>query len=171
VTANTQSKKQVMKKNLLTTIVVLVVCVLSFSNVSAQKSTGTSYQTAVGLGIDLGNGGTYVGPSVKHFFTKSNAGKAEVLFGDNSTLLSVYYQYHGDIQNAAGLKWTLGLGGSAIFYKYYEDDIAIRPTAGLDFKIPNVPLAFDFDWRPAFTITHGSDFEAVRFGFGFRYTF
>jgi hypothetical protein len=159
-----------MKKNLLTTTLVLLVSALALNNASAQK-TGSSYNTALGLGLDFGNGGTYVGPSVKHFFTKNNAGKAEVLFGDNTTMLSLYYQYHGDIQNAAGLKWTLGLGGSAIFYEGYEDDIALRPTAGLDFKIPNVPLAFEFDWRPAFVLTHGADFEAVRFGFGFRYAF
>lgn len=150
----------------------LVVCTISMNNASAQKgSSGSTYNTAIGLGLDFGDGSTLVGPSVKHFFTRNNVGKAEVLFGDNTTMLSAYYQYHGDIQNAAGLKWTLGLGGSASFYKYFEDDFFFRPTVGLDYKIPNVPLSFEFDWRPAIRVTHGSDFVAARFGFGFRYSF
>jgi hypothetical protein len=40
---------------------------------------------------------------------------------------------------------------------------------GLDYKINNVPLNFSFDWRPAFVVTHGTSFNAARFGLGFRY--
>lgn len=157
-----------MKKNFLTAIFSVVICTLTFNDVAAQKS-GSIYNTALGLGIDFGSGGTYVGPSIKHFFTKNNVGKAEVLFGDAS-LLSLYYQYHGDIENAAGLKWTLGLGGTVIFYSP-DVSFGFRPTAGLDYKIPNVPLAFEFDWRPYVGVSEGNDFEAARFGFGFRYCF
>jgi hypothetical protein len=155
----------------------LALCTAINPAVAQRRTTsggGSSYTTALGLGIDFGDGSTLVGPSIKHFFTTNNVGKAEVLFGDHTTMLSLYYQYHGPIQNAAGLKWTLGLGGSASFYHfrgYNVTDFAFRPTAGLDYKIPNVPLQFEFDWRPAITVTHGSDFNAARFGFGFRYTF
>lgn len=156
------------------------VCTLLTNYASAQKGrTATTYTTALGLGLDFGDNiypgvGTLVGPSVKHFFDRTNVGKAEVLFGDHTTMLSLYYQYHGNIQNAAGLKWTLGLGGSANFFSYRgynQTDFAFRPTVGLDYKITNVPLAFEFDWRPAIQVTHGSDFNAARFGFGFRYCF
>jgi hypothetical protein len=47
----------------------------------------------------------------------------------------------------------------------------IRPTGGLDYKINGVPLSFSFDWRPTFFIGENSDFEAARFGLGFRYAF
>lgn len=164
-----------MKKVFQSVSLAVFACLLLSTTVSAQRrttgSTGSTYSTALGLGLDFGDGGTYVGPSIKHFFTRNNVGKAEVLFGRNSTQLAAYYQYHGDIQNASGLKWTLGLGGSAYFNRYYGDDFAFRPTAGLDFKVPDVPLGFEFDWRPAIFATHGGGFTGARFGFGFRFCF
>ena len=158
---------------LLNTIAVFLVA-FSANNVAAQRTkstTGTSYTTALGLGIDFGDGGTYAGPSIKHFFPSRDAGKAEVLFGSNTTQLSAYYQYHGPIPNASGLKYTLGLGGSGFLYRRGEGDFAFRPTAGLDFKAPNVPLEFEFDWRPAFVVTHGTEFIGAHFGLGFRFCF
>jgi hypothetical protein len=165
-----------MKKIFATTLAAtLLFSIINSANAQSRRATsGGSYNTALGLGLDFGDGSTLVGPSIKHFFTTHDAGKAEVLFGDHTTNLSIYYQYHGDIQNANGLRWTLGLGGTASFYSfrgYDQTDFAFRPTAGLDYKIPNVPIQFEFDWRPAITVTHGSDFTAARFGFGFRYCF
>lgn len=168
-----------MKNKFLAAFLAGLSCIFFLSTAHAQKrratsSSGSSYTTALGLGIDFGDGSTLVGPSIKHFFTAHDAGKAEVLFGDHTTNLSLYYQYHGDIRNASGLRWTLGLGGTLGFLKYgnyNQTDFYFRPTAGLDYKIPNVPLQFEFDWRPAILVTHGGDFNAARFGFGFRYCF
>jgi hypothetical protein len=47
----------------------------------------------------------------------------------------------------------------------------LRPAAGLDYKIKSAPISLVFDWRPAIQLSDGSDFEAARFGLGFRYTF
>ena len=38
-----------------------------------------------------------------------------ILFGDHITLLEPEVQYHGDIANAAGLKWVLGFGHTTDF--------------------------------------------------------
>jgi hypothetical protein len=166
-----------MKRKLLIVFAVIFVGSLALNDASAQRrkaTTSASYNTALGLGIDFGDDPTFVGPSIKHFFTPNNVGKAEVLFGRHTTMLSLYYQYHGDIPNAAGLKWTLGLGGSLDFYSfrgYNQTDFAFRPTGGFDYKIPNVPLQFEFDWRPFLQVTHNGGSEVGRFGFGFRYCF
>jgi hypothetical protein len=154
----------------------LLICatvVLLLSQFSLQAQTGSikpgsSYKTALGLGIDFGNGVTFAGPSIKHFFNAKSVGKAEVLFGDGVVMLSAYYQYHSNIPNAAGLKWTLGLGAT---YYDYDEAFALRPTIGLDYKIPNVPLQFELDWRPFVDISNDLYWEAARFGLGFRYCF
>lgn len=161
-----------MKKLFSVTVLVLVLQLVISHKANAQK--GTNYTNALGMRIDLGSDyGTYVGFSGKHFFNTHNAGEAMVLFGDHTTMLQVEYQYHGKIENAAGLRWYAGLGpGFAFASKYYGGtDVLIRPLIGLDYKIKDVPLNFSFDWRPAFVVTHGTDFNAARFGLAFRYAF
>lgn len=90
------------------------------------------------------------------------------------------YQYDADVPNAAGLKSYAGFGpGIALSKKYYHyygyssggTDVLLRPSVGLDYKVDNVPLNFFFDWRRAFVLTHGTDFNAARFGLGARFAF
>ena len=158
-----------MKTHLLTGFVALFL--VGSLNLSAQDRSayGSSYRNAIGLGIDFGDGSTLVGPSYKHFFSENNVGKFEVLFG-NYVAIQAFYEYHGDIEGAAGLRWFAGAGAGAAL----DDDASafmLKPIGGLDYKINGVPLAFSFDWRPTFFIADNSDFQAARFGLGFRYAF
>ncbi len=137
----------------------------------SHSNAQSSYITALGLGIDFGDGQTLVGPSLKHFFTDNHGGVVEVLFGDNVTFVNGIYQYHDGIPNALGLQWYAGGGPSLAFFDN-DLDVLLRGTVGLDYKINNVPLTFSLDWRPA-VFLGGNDsrdsFEAGRFGLGFRY--
>ena len=168
-------------KRLLSVVAVIVALQFGMSQKAAAQK-GTDYTNAIGMRIDLGSDyGTYVGVSGKHFFDEHNGGEAQVLFGNHTTMISLEYQYHAAIPNAAGLKWYAGFGPGFAFakqyyhyYDYYSEggtDILLRPSVGLDYKVNNVPLNFSFDWRPAFVITHGTDFNAARFGLAFRYAF
>lgn len=158
-----------MKTYLLTGFVALLL--FGSLNLSAQDRSagGSSYTNAIGLGIDFGDGSTLVGPSFKHFFSEHNVGKAEVLFG-NYVAIQAFYEYHSDIQGAAGLKWFAGAGIGAGLDNH-ASAFLLKPIGGLDYKINGVPLAFSFDWRPTFFIGDASDFVAGRFGLGFRYAF
>ena len=60
---------------------VIVAIFIGLNETKAQSS----YVTALGLGIDFGEGQTLVGPSVKHFFSDEHAGMGEVGFGDGVT--------------------------------------------------------------------------------------
>jgi len=136
---------------------------------SAQK--GSSYENAVGMRVEFGSKyGTWAGLSGKHFFNENVAGEMMILFGDHVTLLEPELQYHGDIANADGLKWVLGFGPGFAFGNG-TSDVLLRPLAGLDYKIADVPINFTFDWRPAFVLTHDTDFNAARFGLAVRYAF
>lgn len=145
---------------------VLVVFAFGTADCYAQSS----YTTAIGLGVDFGDGATLVGPSGKYFFTEEHAGQAEVLFGNGVTFIQAIYEYHGEFSGAEGLRWYAG-GGPSFGFSSGDSAIGLRPLVGLDFKIANAPLAVSFDWRPAIFFESGSSFEAARFGLGFRYAF
>lgn len=163
----------------------LLAAIVFLTALNSFSQNSTDYNTALGMRVDFGSAATtYVGLSAKHFFTRHDAGEAQLLFGTGSVLLGGEYQYHGNIQNANGLKWYAGLGTAVTLsriylYDYYYDypstehqlDLLLRPIVGLDLKVPAVPLNFCFDWRPAFELTHGTAFAAARFGLGFRYAF
>jgi hypothetical protein len=159
-----------MKKVLFTLIAGFAMLTMNISNSSAQD-----YKTALGVGLDLGKGTTFIGPSIKHFFDSNSAGQAEILFGNHVTVINAFYQYHGDVKGANNLKWFLGIGPSVHILDYAgfsNTTFAIKPTAGLDFKIPSAPISMAFDWRPSIFIgSNDSDVVAGRFGLGFRYTF
>lgn len=151
-----------MKKIILISIALIA---LNFTPLNAQ----TDYTTALGLGIDFGTGLTAVGPSAKFFLAEEHAVQTDILFASGATLIQAIYQYHGPIENADGLKWFAG-GGPGVNLFEGGSSFLLRPNVGLDFKIDGVPLAFSFDWRPAVSFFDGgSDFEAARFGLGFRY--
>lgn len=158
-------------KFLCATCLAILASLLLAGAASAQK--GSDYSTALGLRLDLGNGGTYVGPAIKHFFSPTGAGEASVLFGNHTTLIGAEYSYNSAIRNAGGLKWNAGIGPQIALYSssYYGggSDVLLRPFAGLEFKIPEAPLNLGFDWRPIIQLTHGSDFEAGRFGLALRF--
>lgn len=161
-----------MKKRILfVPLVAVALLVFSQGSVSAQSISGSSYKNAAGLRVEFGsNWGTFAGLSYKHFFAEHEALEMQFLFGDHLVILEPEFQYHGDIPNAAGLKWYIGLGPGIAFGQGLTD-VLLRPMVGLDYKISNVPLDFAFDWRPGFVVTHGSTFNAARFGFALRYTF
>ena len=123
-----------------------VICALcGIMNLSAQST----YTFAGGLGIDFGSDFTFVGPSVKYFFSGNHAVQAELTFESNVTGLTGLYEYHQAFSGVEGLQWFAGAGPSLFFFgDGIGTELALRPVGGLDYKINNVPLALSFDWRP-----------------------
>ena len=133
-----------------------------------EAKAQTPYRTAIGLGIDLGDGQTLFGPQVKHSFGGANAGQAQVLFGDGLTVVGVDYNYNRPFSGAGGLGWYLGVGPQIGFWDG-GSAFAIRPQAGLEYKIPSTPIGIHFDWKPWWNLSHNSNFEAGRFSLGFKF--
>lgn len=139
-----------------------------------------NYKTALGLGVDFGNGSTQVGPSLRTHFNRNTALQAEVLFGGNTTVLQAFLQYNAPIRGARGLDWYIGGGAKAQIYdrkRYFFNDnytaFYLVPIVGLDYKISGAPLALAFDWRPNIYVGDNPflSSQAGRFGLAFRFTF
>ncbi|MGO1785900.1 MAG: hypothetical protein ACTHZ1_09765 [Sphingobacterium sp.] len=171
-----------MKKVFLPIFSLLIFLLAVHSPTQAQ----TPYRTALGLGIDLGDGETLFGPQIKHSFGGFNAGNAQVLFGDNITVIGADWSHNKRISGTNGLSWYVGVGPQIAIidhggwyhnHKKHKDhwdddnhvDFAIRPAVGLEYKIPTAPLGFHFDWKPWWNLSHGSHFEASRFTLGFKF--
>lgn len=152
-------------KKLLLSLSAAFLLVIGTQEAKAQ----TPYKTALGLGIDLGDGQTLFGPQIKHSFGGHAAGQAQVLFADNHTVLGVDYSYNDRFAGTSGLHWYLGVGPQLSFIKGGDTYFAVRPAAGLEFKIPETPLGLHFDWKPWWNLSKSSDFEAGRFSLGFKY--
>lgn len=144
----------------------LSLCLFCF----VETSVAQSYRTGAGVFVDFGDGRTYAGPHIKHFFSAQNAGQAMVLFAENRTLIGAEYSYNDQIAGANGLSWFVGIGPQAVI-RQENSYFLIRPATGLEFKIPGAPLATSFDWRPMWRLNRGSHFEPARFGFAFKFTF
>ena len=135
------------------------------------ETSAQSYKTGLGLMIDVGDGGTFVGPHVKHFFTRNGAGEFDILFGNGSTAVQALYQYNAPLGGAKGLNWYVGAGpGIAFANKGVGNSFYITPAIGLDFKIHGAPLAISADWRPKFFLSDGGGNNVGRFGLGFKFT-
>ncbi|MDR0792968.1 MAG: hypothetical protein LBE82_06645 [Chitinophagaceae bacterium] len=139
------------------------------SNSRSHSGGGSDYDNGVGLFVDFGNGGTFVGPHLKHYYNANNALQGMILFGNGRTLIGAEYSYNQPIPNAYGLKWNLGIGPQLAFGG--GADVLLRPMVGLEYKVTATPVAFGLDWRPMWTLTHGSGFEAARFGLALKFTF
>ncbi len=146
-------------------LAIAAIAIMGSNHLLAQ----TDYNIAAGLGIDFFSGVTLVGPSGKFFLADEHAIQGEFMFETGVTAITAIYEYHGPISGADGLKWFTGLGPSVwILSNGIGTRVALRPTAGLDYKIKDVALAFSFDWRPFLGLGNLGN-EVGAFGIGIRY--
>ena len=159
------------RSNILKMMSLVAACMLAI-NLSAQTETNlSSYRLGGGILIDLGDGGTLVGPHVKYFFDQHNAGEAAVLFGRGVTTVQGIYTYNLGFPEVDGLRWNIGAGPSVVFGSG-STLFSIMGTIGLEYVVPTAPFSLGVDWRPRFYIYDSETyFEAARFSLGLRYTF
>ena len=136
------------------------------TNLHAQE-----FKTALGIGLDRGQAGDRIGPSIKHFFNTKSAIQGDVLFGEESTLIQAFYQHHFAAKKDASLKLFLGAGPGIQFYNY-GSTFMIKPLAGFQYSFKSTPLSISFDWRPTLLL-FDNDTEILphQTGIGVRYTF
>ena len=150
------------------------VAALLFSVAALAQNNSSSYKTALGIGV-------YPGAiTIKHFTEPNRALEGLLYFYNYGVRFTGLYEFHGDINDAAGLKWFVGPGVHLGFWNNdwkhdYPDrnggiDLGVDGIVGLDYKIKGAPLNVSIQWQPSFTFVSYAYFEGGWGGFALRYT-
>ncbi|MEO8795408.1 MAG: hypothetical protein ABI390_08060 [Daejeonella sp.] len=158
-----------MKKLFLLSLTAIIV-LLSQSDVKAQQT----YEHALGGRLGTANGITY-----KTFIEADRALDFILNFQSKNDVsrfrFTGLYEIHNQINNAPGLRWYYGGGGTVGSYKRKNYDgqflASLDGVLGLDYKFDEVPINVALDWKPALEIVPNTGFDAEGFGLSIRFTF
>ncbi|MXV17915.1 hypothetical protein GS398_21645 [Pedobacter sp. HMF7056] len=139
-----------------------------------METKAQEYKNALGVRL-----GSYNGVNFKTFVSKDNAFDLNLSFRNTSARkdvrFTVLYEFHNPVQNAPGLKWFYGGGGSIGSRRYVNDDgqlfLSAVGTLGLDYTFTGAPINLGLDWRPQLVITPDTDVTAGDVGLAVRFTF
>lgn len=146
-----------------------IITAFAISGVNAQRSSGQSYKTA--LGVKVWDGG---GISLKHFVTSKAALEGIGYFWNRGARITGLYEFHNPISGAPGLQWYVGPGAHIGIYnsKFGGQAFAgIDGVLGLDYKFAGAPINMSIDWQPSFEFGDNRGFIGSWGGLGIRYTF
>ena len=144
-------------------------------------NTTNSYQIAAGVKF----GGYENGLSGKYFFKENTAIEAILGFRNHGVVLTGLYEIHQVAFNVPALKFYYGFGahiggiGSGTYrrfngdtYVYTNNQILLGADGviGLEYKIPNAPIAVSLDLNPRIELATGP-FMDIAPGLGIKYTF
>jgi hypothetical protein len=184
--ADKNPKKTVINsmKNLTYYLTILVAFVCASKTTIAQTSASantSSYQIAAGLKF----GGYENGLSGKYFFKENTAIEAVLGFRNHGVVLTGLYELHQVAFNVPALKFYYGFGahiggiGSGTYrrfngdtYVYTNNQILLGADGviGLEYKIPDAPIAVSLDLNPRIELATGP-FMDIAPGLGIKYTF
>jgi hypothetical protein len=160
------TKNKNMKKTILLTAIITS---MAITGVNAQKSSGQSYTTA--LGVKVWDG---AGISLKHFVSPNAALEGIGYFWNQGARITGLYEFHNAINGAPGLQWYVGPGAHIGIYNSKNGGKAIAGVdgvLGLDYKFKGAPINMSIDWQPSFEFGDNRGFIGSWGGLGIRYTF
>lgn len=172
-------RKSIMKKTtsaLLLFFAMLFMAIQSNAQTTTGAADGHDYQTAVGLKF-----GPYeIGPSVKYFFQGGDAIEGVLGFRSHGVVITGLWERHVPIFNVDQLKFFYGGGGhfgpmTSGYHdgSYYADrtvKLGVDGVIGLEYLVPNTPIAISVDVDPRVEFVTGSTFDIAP-ALGLKYAF
>jgi hypothetical protein len=169
------TKNYMMKKTalLLVTTAFLMLC--------QQKANAQSYKSALGLKF----GGYENGISGKYFLNEGTALEGVLGIRNHGLVLTGLYELHQTAFNVPELKFYYGAGahlgavGKGRYQRYGSDDefydsgsilLGADGVVGLEYLIPESPIAISLDLNPRLELARGPFFDLAP-GLGIKYTF
>jgi len=169
-------------KKIIFSIALTVFFLLIVIGVKAQTTPGgTSYTTAVGLKF----GGYEDGVSVKYFNSSDVSYEGVLGFRDHGVVVTGLYELNQEAFNVPELKFYYGFGahigaeGRGVYDRfdgsneYYDSGhllLGLDGVIGLEYKIPQSPIAISLDLNPRIELASGPYFDLAP-GLGLKYTF
>ncbi|WP_121246500.1 hypothetical protein [Mucilaginibacter phyllosphaerae] len=146
----------------------------------ANRSQAQDYKTAVGLKF----GGFENGPSIKYFMDSSTALEGILGLRNHGLVVTGLYEIHQPAFSTPLLKWYYGFGahvgsvGRGVYKRfgddnYYNDShvlLGADAILGLEYKLPDAPIAVSLDLNPRLELATGPFFDLAP-GLGIKYTF
>ncbi|WP_428328745.1 hypothetical protein [Mucilaginibacter sp.] len=147
----------------------------------SKRSSAQSYQTAVGLKF----GGYENGISAKFFTTSDVAIEGILGFRSHGAVLTGLYEIHQEAFGVKELKFYYGAGahigseGSGVYKRFNGDDYVYNNShillgadgvLGLEYLIPQSPIAVSLDLNPRVELATGPFFDIAP-GLGIKYAF
>lgn len=146
-----------------------------------QKANAQSYPYALGLKFS----GYENGISGKYFLNQGTALEGVLGFRNHGLVLTGLYEIHQTAFNVPELKFYYGGGahlgavGSGRYKRYGSDDeyyesssvlLGADGVLGLEYVIPQSPIAISLDLNPRLELARGPFFDLAP-GLGLKYTF
>ena len=168
--------KHLSMKKLLFSSLLLVSILLIGKQTQAQD-----YKTAAGLKF----GGYENGFSIKYFTTADIALEGELGFRAHGVVITGLYEIHQEAFGVKELKFYYGAGGhigaegSGVYQTYDGSNetynrshilLGVDGVIGLEYRIPNAPIAVSLDLNPRVELATGPFFDIAP-GLGLKYTF
>jgi len=147
----------------------------------SKRSQAQDYKTAVGIRF----GAYEIGPSVKYFMDKNTALEGVLGIRDHGVVITGLYEKSQQAFDVDKLSFYYGFGGhigsigSGYYRRFGSDDeyyngkhllIGADATIGLEYVIPNAPIAVSIDLNPRLELARGPFFDVAP-GLGVKYTF
>jgi hypothetical protein len=159
----------------------ILISFLLISNRSNAQSNTVDYKTAVGLKF----GGYENGISIKYFTTNTVALEGVIGFRDNGVVITGLYEMNQEAFGLPELKFYYGagahigavgsgvyrtIGGTSETYNRGQILLGVDGTIGLEYRIPQSPIAISLDLNPRVELAAGPFFDVAP-GLGLKYTF
>lgn len=170
-----------MKKIILSSFILFAALFISKSSSAQNTQNSTSYQTAVGLKF----GGYENGPSIKYFVDNSVSLEGILGFRSHGVVITGLYEFNLPAFGVAGLNFYYGagahigsegagvyrtIGGNSQVYTSTHILLGVDGVFGLEYKIPQAPIAISLDLDPRAELATGPFFDIAP-GLGVKYTF
>jgi hypothetical protein len=154
-------------------LIVLLTATVFVANAQNKTANSLTYKSA--FGVKIWNGG---GLTLKTFINPKTAIEITGFYRGQGTRIGVLYEIHGDLNSEGNLKWYLGPGVHAGFYKFDNviktsdgTYLGVSGVAGADYKFTELPINISLDWQPTIEIFKGKTYFENFGGLSVRYTF
>ncbi|WP_345954992.1 hypothetical protein [Mucilaginibacter sp. PAMB04168] len=158
----------------------LLLIIAAFVMLLQQKASAQDYRGAVGLKF----GGYENGISGKYFMKPNTAIEGILGIRSHGVVLTGLYEIHQTAFDVAELKFYYGAGahlgavGDGYYKRYGGDDeyyksgllLGADGVIGLEYLIPQSPIAISLDLNPRVELARGPFFDLAP-GLGIKYTF
>jgi len=158
----------------------LLLTITAFLMLFQLKANAQLYKSAAGLKF----GGYENGISGKYFLNQTNALEGILGIRNHGLVITGLYEFHQSAFNVAELRWYYGGGahigaiGDGIYKRYGADDeyynggilLGADAVLGLEYLIPQSPIAISLDLNPRLELGRGPFFDLAP-GLGIKYTF